>query len=77
MISINENSLEEFIGKNKNRLTHIISDNESNIPEFLIQVHHNESNYEYLELVYDSKNQGYNQEFKVYKINYEKIDLQN
>jgi len=74
LISVKEKSLEEFIEKNEKQLTHIIIDNESNLPEFLNEIYHNEKNYIYLELVYDSKNQGYNQEFKVFKINYEIIN---
>jgi hypothetical protein len=71
LISVKGKTLEEFIEKNKDHLTHIIIDDKSNLPKFLNEINNNGKNYEYLELVYDSKNKGYNQEFKVFKINYD------
>jgi hypothetical protein len=75
LISVKGKTLEGFIEKNKDHLTHIIIDDKSNIPKFLNEINNNGKNYEYLELVYDSKNKGYNQEFKVFKINYDIINL--
>lgn len=73
-ISVQERSLNEFIEKNQGQLTHIITDTESNLPEFLKDVHNNNDEYKYLELIYNSKQKGYTQEFKVFRINYDMFE---
>ena len=65
------NSLEEFIefGK-KNKLTHLVIDKSQNMPDFFIDIFHNEERYQYLVKEFDSQEQGYNYHVKKFKINY-------
>ena len=69
------NSLKEFIefGK-KNELTHLIIDNSQNMPDFLIDVFHNEEKYQYLVKEFDSLEQGYIYHIKKFKINYDMLE---
>lgn len=74
-LSIKEyTSLENFIisGKEKS-LTHLLIDENHNIPDYLLDVFHNEDKYSYLKNVYDSKDFGYQYHVKVYAINYDEI----
>jgi hypothetical protein len=74
-LSIKEHtSLENFIisGKEKG-LTHLLIDENHNIPDYFMDVFYNEEKYSYLKNVYDSKNFGYQYHVKLYKINYDKI----
>lgn len=72
--SNNYHNLEMFISSSREDLTHIIVDGNSNLPEFLQNVFYFEEEYQYLDKVYDSKNLGFNQHFKLFEINYEKFD---
>lgn len=72
--SKNYDSLEDFITNSRNDVTHIIIDNDSNLPKFLQQVFQSEEKYEYLNKVYDSKDYGFEYHVKLFKINYEKFD---
>ena len=69
----NSNNLQEFIEENSNSLTHLVIDKNSNKSAFFDELFLNEKKYDYLELVYNSKNNGYEQEFKIFKINYDKF----
>jgi hypothetical protein len=71
----NENSLEDYIINSKNNLSHIIVDDHSNLPEFLRNVYNFEEEYEYLDKVYDSKNSDFKHRVKLFKINFDKFDL--
>ena len=74
-LSIKEHtSLENFIisGKEKG-LTHLLIDENHNIPDYILHVFYNEEKYPYLKNIYDSKNFGYQYHVKLYKINYDKI----
>ena len=64
-------NLENYILNSRNELTHIIVDDDPDIPEFLKDVYHNEEKYEYLEKVFDSKNEGYNHQMKIFEIDYQ------
>ena len=66
-------SLNEFILNGKERgLTHLIIDNEEQRPEFLKDVLENESEYPFLEKIYDSKEHGFQYNLKIFRINYQK-----
>jgi hypothetical protein len=72
----NENNLEDFILKSKDKgLTHIIIDDDQQRPDFLKEVFFEEEKYTYLEKIYDSKNNGFNHQLKVFEINYELLNL--
>jgi len=68
------NNLENFILKSKNKLTHIIIDKNEKLPEFLKTVFSNEEKYEYLEKVFDSKDEGFKHHVKIFKINFQKFN---
>jgi len=74
-LSIKEHtSLENFIISSKEKgLTHLLIDENYNIPDYLLDVFHNEDKYSYLKNVYDSKDFGYQYHVKVYAINYDEI----
>jgi len=68
-------SLEEFIkfGK-KNGLTHLVIDNNQDMPDFLMDVYNNEDKYQYLVKEYDSQEYGYTYHVKKFKINYQEFN---
>ena len=68
-------SLEDYILNSRDELTHIIVDDNPNLPEFLQNVNKNEEEYKYLKKVFDSKNDGFNHQVKIFEINYEKFDF--
>ena len=71
----NYNNLEEFIFNSKDDLTHLIVNDNSDLPKFLQNVYNNEEKYEYLNKIFDSKEQNFNYHVKVYEIDYEKFDF--
>lgn len=71
----NFNSLEEFIFDSKDDLTHLIVDENPDLPQFLYDVFENEEKYEFLNKIFDSKDNGFNHHVKVFEINFEKLDL--
>ena len=64
-------NLEQYIQDSKNELTHIIVDNDPKLPEFLKDVNLNEDKFSYLKKVYDSKDNGFNHQMKIFKIDFE------
>lgn len=68
--------LEDYISSSRNQLTHIIVDNDSELPKFLKDVYTNEGNYGYLKKVYDSKDSGFKYQIKIFQIDFEKFDLE-
>ncbi len=66
-------SLENFITKNSDRLDHIVVDNQENRPEFIKELFYNEGKYDFLQKIYDSKNDGFDYHVKVFQIDYEKF----
>lgn len=69
------NSLTEFIKDSKNKgLTHLITDDRVNRPEFIKDVFHNEKDYDYLEKIFDSSEHGYSYHVKIFRINYDKFN---
>ena len=71
----NYNNLDDFISYNKNELTHLIIDTNSNLPDFLNEVYYNEGKFDYLNKIYDSNTMNYNFEIKIFEINFEKFNL--
>jgi len=70
------NSLNEFIVYGENEgLTHIIADENENRPQFLKDVFENEEKFPYLTKIYDSAEHSYDYHLKVFRINYEKLEL--
>ena len=69
-----QNIEELLLNEQKNGLTHIITDKSQNSknqrPEFLIDIFENENKYNFLEKIYDSKDDGYNYHLKIFKIDY-------
>jgi hypothetical protein len=68
----NEDNLQDWISKSKDKgLTHILIDNNKQRPDFLKEIFFEETKYTYLEKIYDSRNQGFDYQLKVFEINYE------
>ena len=59
----------------KIELTHLIIDNNSNLPDFLNEVYYNEGKFDYLNKIYDSKIMNNNFKIKIFEINFEKFNL--
>jgi hypothetical protein len=66
--------LDNFILNHKNDLTHLIVNDNSNLPEFLQEIYLNEEKFEYLDKVFDSKNVGFGYHVKLFEINFEKFN---
>ena len=76
-VNANEyDNLNEFISNSENIvLSHLVIDNDSNMPNFLIDVFENEKKYPYLIKEYDSKeDSNLNYHVKIFEINYEEFD---
>ena len=73
----NAENLEDYIINSRNELTHIIVDNNPDLPKFLQDVNTKEQEYEYLKKIFDSKNEGFNHQIKIFEIDYEKFDFIN
>jgi len=67
-------SLENYILNSRNDLTHIIVDDDPNIPEFLKDVYLNEEKYEYLKKIFDSKNEEFKHQMKIFEIDYQRFN---
>ncbi len=66
--------LKEFVKNNlDNGLTHIVIDDGKDRPDFFKILMKNEKSIEYLEKVYDSKENGFNYHVKVFEIDFSKI----
>ena len=75
--TINSDNLEDFILNSKGDLTHLIVDDNPNLPGFLQDVYYNEEKYEYLNKVFDSKDRGFKHQVKVFEIDFQKLDSKN
>jgi len=67
-------NLNNYIIDSRNELTHIIVDNDSDMPEFLKDVYQNEEKYKYLKKIFDSKNEGFNHQMKIFEIDFQRLD---
>jgi hypothetical protein len=70
----NYQNLDDFISNSKGELTHLIVDENNQLPEFLTEIYYEEVKYEYLIKVFDSKEDGFNHHIMLFKINFEKFD---
>ena len=70
----NYETLEIFILNSRDDLTHIIVDDNPNLPKFLQDVYYNEKKYEYLNKVFDSKDSGFKHQVKLFEIDFQKFD---
>jgi|TARA_B110000438_G_C15820648_1_gene654284 hypothetical protein len=70
----NYQNLDDFISNSKGELTHLIVDENNQLPEFLTEIYYEEVKYEYLTKVFDSKEDGFNHHIMLFKINFEKFD---
>jgi hypothetical protein len=75
--TINAESLQDYILNSKNELSHILIDNDPNLPEFLKDINKNEEDYPYLKKVFDSKDEGFKHQMKIFEIDYNKFDSLN
>ena len=51
--------MDDFISNSKGELTHLIVDENNQLPEFLTEIYYEEVKYEYLTKVFDSKEDGF------------------
>ena len=66
-------SLEQYLKNNENnKLTHLVIPENHKTP-FLKEVFYNEINYPFLKNVYNSQENGFNNEIKIFEINYERF----
>ena len=70
----NHKSLESLISENRNEITHIIVDDNQDLPEFLKNLYNDKEQYTYLEKEFSSENMGFNHKVKLFKINFEVFD---
>jgi len=70
----NFENLESFIISSRTDLTHLIIDDNPNLPNFLQKVYNNEEKYEYLNEVYNSKDENFKHQMKLFKIDFQKLD---
>ena len=73
----NDENLERFISNSRGDLTHLIVDDNPNLPKFLQDVYHNEGKYKYLNKVFDSKDSGFKHQMKIFEIDFQKFDSEN
>ena len=72
----NYDSLIEFIQDSRDKgLTHLAVDGKKNQPEFLYDVFVNDKEYPFLKKIFDSEELNMKYYVKIYKINYEVMDL--
>ena len=70
----NYENLENFILDSRKDLTHLIVDENSNLPKFLQEIYYSEGKFDYLDKVFDSKNSGFKHHVKLFEINYDMIN---
>ena len=66
-----ENLNEYLLFAESQKMTHLVLDGNNLNTEFLKRVFDNETEYTYLTKIYDSKEIGYTQQVKIFKINYD------
>jgi hypothetical protein len=73
----NYENLERFILNSRIDLTHIIVDDNPRLPKFLQDVYYHEERYNYLNKVFDSKENGFKHQVKIFEIDFQKFDSRN
>ena len=69
--------MEYFKNAKKNSLTYLVIDKEDGRPDFFKNIFEKEENYSFLEKVYDSKDEGFDYQVKIFKINYDILEKSN
>jgi len=72
---LDNKSIESFIKENKEELTHIIVDDNEELPKFLSDIYHNEKKYDFLILEKDFQQLGFNSKLKIFKIDYNQFNM--
>ena len=72
----NYDKLEDFISKSRDNVTHLVVDNNDELPKFLQDVYNQEEEFEYLNKIFDSKEHGFIYHVKVFEIDFQKFGLQ-
>jgi len=68
-------SIEKYISDSKkNGLTHLLVDDNMDLPEFLQYIYYNEERYGYLNKVFDSKDLGFKHRVKLFEIDLQKFE---
>ena len=67
-------NLDSFILDHKETLTHLIVNDNEDLPEFLKEVYFEKAKIVYLEKVFDSKDSGFEYHVKLFEINFEKFE---
>jgi len=70
----NYEDLKSFIANSRSDLTHLLVDNNPDLPQFLQEVYYNEENYGYLTKVFDSKDRDFEYHVKLFEIDFQKFD---
>ncbi len=71
------NEYGDEIDKDSRKITHLIIDDSPTVKDFLQELYDNETKYPYITKIYDSKDDGYSYQIKIFEINYEIFSLQN
>ena len=71
----NYDNLENYIMESRKELSHLVIDNNQNLPKFLVEVYLNEEKYNYLKKEFDSNDSGFDYHVKLFKIDFEKFDI--
>jgi len=67
-------NIQSYISISRHKLSHIMVDEDPNLPEFLQDVYHNEENYPFLKKVFDSNDFGYEYSTRIFEIDFKKFD---
>jgi hypothetical protein len=57
-------------------ISHLVTDDNQNRPEFIRDVFKNEDNYPYLKKIFDSADFNFNYSVKIFEIDFEKFDME-
>ena len=71
---LENNSIEDYIKNNEKVLTHIIVDENPELPKFLTDVYYNNKKYDFLILEKDYQESGYKSKLKIFKIDYDQFN---
>jgi len=75
IIEIEGSELIEYMKNAENKsVTHLIIDLEENRPKFFKNIFEKEDIYPFLEKIYDSKDEGFDYQVKIFKINYDMLE---
>ena len=71
----NSNSIEEFIKENRYKgLKHLVIDDNPTRPDFIKNILKDEEKFSYLEKIFDSKENDYKYDFRIFQIDFKEFD---